>query len=362
MLYNSHTIRSKREVRPPDIREQGGPPPQPLQLPGTGLYIDFDNLYGAFLAHSATESRKDSKLTNLQKRLLPVLLEQFLKNVKTSIEYTFDLLYSKAFADYDKLPHKNFLNINVPVLLHNIGIKPYNPFISTGKHKNKNAADISLTLTVVEDLIIKRLDVKSVILFTGDIDFYPLISWLRENSGKRIYIMSFEDRLNSNYRKLMGEYIILVDEIFLNSVKELPGTLSDDEMNMFQTLDNASIIWLKEFIGNAFDDEVPEEWNRIMSSIAVGDKSEPDDECGEFISKMVSGLKNWLSRNLEASTGLIIKNWMPRWGLTISEIQANDCLRRAYYGGILEKEGIEMIIEQETDGIIMGTFRLKEEV
>lgn len=60
-------------------------------------------------------------------------------------------------------------------------------FVSSGKRKNKNTSDIALTLEVVNDLIIKTISVVPVVISYGDINFYPLIAWIREHTDKGIF-------------------------------------------------------------------------------------------------------------------------------------------------------------------------------
>jgi len=353
-----------------------------------GVYIDFDNLIGGFKANLGI-NEKDG-LKDFQKILIPILLRIFLQKIgipeKIPPEGRKQILFKKIFAEYHNIPLKNLLKPEPFVFLNNIGLKPINPYIISSRAKNKNASDISLTLEVVNDLIIKKNPIDGVVIFSGDIDFYPLISWIREHTAKEVYIISFSERLNRLYFEIFKHLIdykhIIFAEIFIitsmldlihNDVKKL--NLKDKEIEILinqrenvkdwihQTIEKlaskdleiakfkkASL--LKEFEKKleSFIDSI----DKAMHSKKIKDIEEND--CFKFKLNLINGLKNWLKKKEKASTGLIIKNWFPKWGLSLSESEANECLKQLIESGELEKEGF-IFHGDIKEGIPIGEFK-----
>ena len=223
-----------------------------------GIYIDFDNLIGGFKAN--LHVKREEELIPFQRRFIPVLLKKFLQALGLPNSNQ-PPRFKKVFAEYHNLPFKNLLRPQPFVFLNNIGITPINPFVigSGGKNKNKNASDISLTLEVVNDVILKNIPIDAIVLFSGDIDFYPLISWIREHTEKNVYLISFSDRLKKNYidifRHLIGwEYIIPAERFLISSIKAslnpvvLKSELGTEVFNsLLEDMDQGKD-WLQEVI------------------------------------------------------------------------------------------------------------------
>ena len=355
-----------------------------------GVYIDFDNLIGGFKANLGINEEKE--LNEFQKILIPIILKNFLQTIKigdsvTNIfreRYKGNILFKKVFAEYHNIPLKNLLKPEPFVFLYNLGLTPINPFVVGSGTKNKNASDISLTLEVVNDLIIKQNPIDGVVIFSGDIDFYPLISWIREHTAKEVYLISFSDRLNRTYLRIFNHlsdiYHIMFAEIFLLfAIKEvvnpnsLRNELSNNNLILLAKYKTELIKWLGEITSKLADKKLPF-WGEIkklnpwffetiqnkdlVSLFNFLKQFEPikEDPCLDFKKKLISGLKNWLKKKEKASTGLIIKNWLPNWGLSLSESEANECLKQLIESGELEKEGF-IFHGDIKDGIPIGEFR-----
>ena len=191
-----------------------------------GVYIDFDNIIGGFKASLGIE---DNNIHSFQKILFPVVLKKFLQNIRIVKLENGNILFKKAFAEFHNLPiKKDLLRTEPQIFLNNIGIKPINPFVvrSGSKGKKKNAADISLTLEVINDLILKKNPLDAVVLCSGDIDFYPLISWIKEHTGKSIYLISFADDINGIYFDIFAhlenlENILYAEYFLFEALKEV---------------------------------------------------------------------------------------------------------------------------------------------
>jgi len=353
-----------------------------------GVYIDFDNLIGGLIASLGIKG--NTNLSPLKRTLFPIILKKFLQNLRilgnTKAIRESKPLFKKVFSEYHNLPLKNLLLPEPPVFLNNIGITPINPFVVSSGTKNKNASDISLTLEVVNDLVLKRIPLDAVVLFSGDIDFYPLISWIREHTGKDVFLISFSDRLKRAYidifRHLIGIENIIYAEYFLLEVLKVVSDYRFLEselkrVDLRRVLSSVDELkeWFEDVLNHLgkrkfpthrvkLEDSHGNEFWTIRENIKVLKTfSEKElkftilgNSCEKFREKLISGLKNWLKTHEKASTGLIIKSWFPRWKLNMSEEEANECLKKLIESGDLEKEGFRFEGSIEKD-MAVGEIR-----
>lgn len=280
-----------------------------------GIYIDFDNLYSGILATLKIEAiakeiskQEESNLKEVIKIIPEILHNSFDKE-------GYNISYIKSFAEYENIPHSRIYKPSIQTFLYNIGIKPINPFIHYNKKsgKTKNASDIALSLEIVTDLQIKNIPIDAVCILTGDIDLYPLVYWIKEHTNKKIYILSFNGKLNKTYRnlKMLAVEVLTIDEEFKKALNELsPFSFSEEDYN-----------------------------------------------CKLFEENLLAGLDNWFIKknNDYLSTGLIIKNWLPKWKLDITPEQANSCLKNLINSGKLEQIGYKFTPEEsQSDELIKG--------
>ncbi len=303
--------------------------------------------------------RVDKPISKLQFKVFSQVLECFLGKFPFLLSKG-ECAFIKAFAEYENLPHSKAFKPGIQIFLHNIGIKPISPFVSSGKRKNKNASDIALSLEVVNDLIIKKVPVDSVVICSGDIDFYPLISWIREHINKSIYVTSFSKRTSQVYNKVFdfsdSERLIWLDDLLIECLR---CTLRDILADFKNYLFDSKVSWFKEKV----EKFLPEEYNSIkdLGQRELNTSIKLDDKCRKFKKKVLEGLRSWLKKNEYASTGLIITNWLPRWNLDLDEEEANECLKELIESGELEREGFRFEGEVE-EGKPVGEIRRLEDV
>lgn len=329
--YNTDTTNYNYsgEVPPPETNYPGSSPPHRYCI-----YIDFDNIYGGCLDYIGIKAK--DPISPLQQYIFSEVLKCFLSCIPYEIKG--ECAFIKAFAEYENLPHSSIFKPGIQIFLHNIGIKPISPFVSHGKRKNKNASDIALTLEVVNDLIIKNVPVRSVFICSGDIDFYPLLSWIREHTDKKVRVMSFSGRTNKVYSQVfdfkMEGRIIWLDRILERCFKTVIETAIRSNVIKAYTKDEA-ISWFKDKVS-----QLAPEHQEVVKNVSVPETEvSKSDKCSEFRRKLLQGLRNWLKKNEFASTGLVIQNWLPRWELGISEEEANRCLKELIESGELKREG-----------------------
>lgn len=346
--YTNYQDYSHREVPPPEINYSGSSPPHRYCI-----YLDFDNIYGGCLDYLGIKATEP--ISPLQRAVFSRVLECFLSKIPSLLLHYRECVFMKAFAEYENLPNSKVFRPGIQIFLHNIGIRPISPFVSSGKRKNKNASDIALTLEVVNDLIIKGIPVNSVVICSGDIDFYPLIAWIREHTNKDIYIMSFSKRTSQVYGRVFdfkdSDRLIWFDDLLKGCLKDV---LEKELSKLGSYISDQRLEWFKGKV----QELIPEKYDSIkyigQSEIPISIGS--DKKCKKFKDKVLEGLKNWLRRNEYASTGLIITNWLPRWNLDLDEEEANKCLKELIESGDLEKEGF--IFEGEIqDRKPMGRIR-----
>ncbi|RUM42430.1 MAG: hypothetical protein DSY34_01885 [Desulfurobacterium sp.] len=329
----------------------------------TAIYVDFDNIYGAVLDKLGVST--DSKqVSALQIAFLKEVLKKFFKTLKEGLEipdtfYKYNPLCLKVFAEYENLPLSERFSPGMAIFLHNVGVTPVNPFVAYSKRKeNKNAADLALTLTAIEDLLVKKIPAERVIICTCDIDLYPLILWLKEHTGKEILLAGFPDRTNKLYDNvLVGEridldwyFMVSLSEV-LKEVKQIKEWTSKQKVRALTNRDVNFIIKLVEKVGRLYERN---EFMKLLENFI----SEQDliTVCEKFKRKLISGLKSWLKTHDSASTGLIVNSWLPRWNLGIDILQANECLKQVIVSKELEEENISFELEKEEKGLISGRF------
>jgi uncharacterized LabA/DUF88 family protein len=328
------------------------------------VYIDFDNLYRGLIDNLnliIKPSKEEEKATRFQL----LVFREILKCILKSLSYTGSekARYIKAFAEFENLPFQEAFNVNIPAFLYNLGIKPINPFTAYSKKGKKkrinNASDVSLTLEVVSDVLVKKVFVKLIIIVSGDIDFYPLVSWLKEYTDKEILILSFGNRLNPIYKELIDFHLITkedtltyLDTCLKNCLKELFKYLFNNKNCIYKLnsdyviLAKKDINWLKDKI----ERYLPEEKNLKETFLEVEKEFSMKNQ---FIENLLSGIKNWFREHPYLTANLIIENWLPNWNLDISKDEANKCLKNLL--PYLENQGYKFEGKVE-DFKIIGKF------
>jgi len=343
----------------------------------TAIYVDFDNVYSGILDKLGIPAnpKKSKEVTPFQVIFLEEVIKEFFRKFKKKIHYLGHLGYYlepedhiplciKVFAEYDNLPLSTRFSPSMTVFLHNVGVIPVNPFVAYSKKKeNRNAADVALTLSAIEDILIKEIPAEAVIICTHDIDLYPLILWLIEHTGKEILLASFPERTNRLYNSvLVGDRVNL--NVYLRlaveeASKNLAGGMGEITKKLSLTEKDLEFMEkIEDTFGSTYVSDLREKMEReILHSSEKIDK----EICEKFKKKLFSGLKGWLRKEGFASTGLIIGSWLPKWNLGISDLQANECLKQIIQGKEFEEEGIYFEFEKEKDGLIYGKFyRTKE--
>jgi hypothetical protein len=220
--------------------------------------------------------------------------------------------YAKAFAVFSKLPFANEIG-DIPTILHNSGIEPVSSFIA----KNvKDASDRVLILEAVEDVFFNSLPVDIVVIASGDIDFYPFVSFFYEHSNRELYLLSFKDSLNSLYKELpLTSSKILFTENLISVVQKsepLPMSLSFGEFVELKKRE------LDEFLLKRLE---------------------------EFEKHLISKLSAAFSEGKEVKTGLLIKSWLKEWnrgGANFSVGEVNYFLDQLQERGIIKIEGDDL--------------------
>jgi hypothetical protein len=324
-----------------------------------GLYLDFDNLVGGFEANLYI---KGKVYTPFQRKFIPLLLKKFLQSLQINDKYP---RFKKAFGEYHNLPFKELLNSvkkNYFVFLNDIGITPLNPFVVSSSKKNKNAADICLTLEVVNDLILKNIPLDAIVIFSGDIDFYPLISWVLAHTNKKIFLISFTDRLNKKYYNIFShliglEYLIPAEFYLVTALDKSFHEILDnkdsyhDIVNLFNTseanwLDNVIIKFNKFSIpyNKELNKIFEENLNKLKLSYEQFKNSFLKESSTNYENSLKEGLLNILNKYLKeekkpfVSSGLIIKNLQ-----TIAdEKQLNSFFKKIIEENFLKEAGYEI--------------------
>lgn len=289
-----------------------------------GIYLDWDNIWGGILDFISIKVNHKNPiiLTQSQKKIMEDFIYVFSRKLH---ETQPDVRYIKAFADFDSLPYANNFYPSITNILHNSEIEPFPSFVRAGKTKFKNTSDTSLILEVIEDIFFTKKLIDHVIIASGDIDFYPLFTFIREHSDKKVYISSFKKSLNSYYKKIS----------YLN--KEAGIIFIDDLMSSYSF---SSLPLSEETEVAKMAEKEPE-----LSTVP--------DMYDTFKSKLLKGIQNWMkSKSKEVKTGLVIGSWLPRWELSITVETANDYLKR------MKDEGVIDIISTNPQNPLQGTVKI----
>ncbi len=344
----------------------------------TAIYVDFDNIYGGILDKLGipADPKLQKKVTNFQIHFLKEVLSKFFRQLKETLvmvepihKSNHDPLCIKVFAEYENLPLSIRFSPGMPIFLYNIGVVPVNPFIaSSKKKKNRNAADVSLVLTAIEDLIVKSIPADAVIICTCDIDLYPLILWLREHTGKEIILGGFSDRTSRLYDAVLVGRRLELEFYLEEAVREVFYSFNSPEIaaDWLSQLKESDLEFLKNLMGryklseNLLVSRYKSEFSvRKEEVIKTGKLKEEKvvDTCEEFKAKLLEGLRDWLEKREYASTGLIIKSWLPEWGLDIDVLEANKCLEKIIKDKEnLNKRNLTFEMESLGNGFIKGKF------
>ncbi|ADU97512.1 PIN domain-containing protein [Thermovibrio ammonificans] len=345
----------------------------------TAIYVDFDNIYGALLSIYQMAPGKDrNELSPFQAQLLKLLIPEFLKLLKNGIIFTGggediyqDSRCIKIFAEYHNLPYQARISPPLTHIVQEVGAVTHNPFIpSSKKGKGKNAADVALVLSVIEDLLIKRIPVDAVVIATCDIDLYPAIRWLKEHTGLSIILASFEGRINSIYLRTLnsGEIWFLNDgdenrdytiRTLKNGLSAYLNLIENGDINAYP---NDKDLKYLEGLKNIVTEKVSLKSELVVLIDKVKNLNRNGRERDVYVvfkEKLIKGLRGWLVKNGYAKTGLIIKNWLPRWNLGIDEMTANQYLKKVVEEELPRHPEIVFECQGEKDGVIIGTFKFR---
>lgn len=282
-----------------------------------GVYLDWDNIWGGildFLSIKYDPANPTPLITN-QKQLI----ENFVAELPIKLHANLpDIRFIKAFADFDRLPYANSFSPSITSMLYNAEIEPHPSFVKAGKVKLKDASDRTLMLEVIEDIFFTDKTIDCVIIGSGDVDFYPLVTFIREHSDKKVSMLTFRNGLSHFYNKIS---YLAKDGIYM----------IDDMMSHHKVL---SILQ-------------PE-----IVTVATAEV-EPTIEYEQFKNKLLNGIKNWQNnKGSDVKTGLVVNSWLPRWGLnlTIEQIEL--------YFNRLKDEKIIDIIPPNLAKPLQGTIKI----
>ena len=184
-----------------------------------GMYIDFDNCYATLLDRIGNLYYKDweEKLYNDIKKQLEHNIRKLIQDIEKSLhngdEQENNIVYAKAFSDFNRLPYNS--EINIIDVLHKSGIKTFYPYVQ----RNKDMSDRALIISVIEDIFFKQKEsagIDTLILLTGDIDYLPLFDFFMEYSKINFYLLTFKNRFSSAYNDIfyMKNRILFIDDLF----------------------------------------------------------------------------------------------------------------------------------------------------
>ena len=290
-----------------------------LKTKNIGVYLDFDNLFGSLLRELGIDPRerkqKNYALLPIEVKVVREILSKFLPTfLYFGLEERFatHVRYIKAFAVFSKLPFANQIG-DIQNLLHNVGIEPFPSFIA---QNTKDASDRALILEVVEDIFFNQLPIDIVVIGSGDIDFYPLISFFYEHSNKYLYLLSFENSLSSLYKKIPLTALKLID------IKTLQLSPSDSE---------------------SFGEILREKRNTLCKSI--------EESFLNFKRLFFEKLLNSEREGKEVRTGLVLSKWRKEWKKQGYNFDSNEV---NHFLNLLQKEGSIKIEPDKKDTPLRG--------
>ena len=272
-----------------------------------GIYLDLDNIWGGLLRELGinVEERKKKLigllpaerdlLKEILTKILPAVLyvgisEEYHEYERGNIVANAEVRFIKAFAVFSKLPFINQID-EIQTLLHNVGIEPFPSFIAKD---TKDASDRALILEIVEDIFFNQLPIDVVILGSGDIDFYPLVSFFYEHSDKGLYLLSFRNSLSNIYLQipLTQEKVLLIEDICYREA-----------------------YWFKEKLM---------EFKRDLKEVI-------EMKFSNFRDLLLKKLNEFIKAGKIVKTGLVITGWKKEWkekGFTFDESEINFFLDR----------------------------------
>ena len=271
------------------------------------VYIDFDNFWNGILAQVNAFSY------NVLPDVLKDSIRDFLKNfatewyngvmIKQLASQTEDHFlglelrsaiykarYIKAFADFSALPKQNEVfsttlgSLGIIQFLHNIGIEPFSPFVRSASKRVKDASDRALILEIVEDIFFQKRSLDAIIIISGDADYYPLISFLKEHSNIQIYVCSFKDRISTLYKSnpMINRNVLLIDTFI-----------------SFKT----------------FSEKIQKIKTGLQLPVAKAEPPDIESLYSEFKENLIKGVKLWNKNHpgKPVTSGLVLTSWCPRW-------------------------------------------------
>ena len=275
-----------------------------------GVYLDFDNIWGGLLRELRidVEDRRKKGISLLPAEVdaLKKLLDMLSLFIYEGLSKFFrsQVRYVKAFAVFSKLPFVTQIG-EIQTLLHNSGIEPFTSFIAKDI---KDASDRALILEVVEDIFFNQLPVDIIAIGSGDIDFYPLVSFFYEHSDKDLYILSFKNSLSRTYYEIPLTSSRIIDFYDLSSVNLAVQYGWTD----FKLEDAISIM------------------NRALDS-------KKKEKLKIFRELFFNNLNDFLEQGKSVKTGLVITCWKKEWkgkGYSFDDNEIN------YFLDLLQQEGL----------------------
>lgn len=289
-----------------------------------GIYLDWDNIWGGILDFLSIkyDPTNPPPLTISQKQLiekfvaeLPIIVAELPIKLHENLP---DIRFIKAFADFDRLPYANSFSPSITEMLYNAEIEPHPSFVKAGRVKLKDASDRTLILEVIEDIFFTDKTIDCVVIGSGDVDFYPLVTFIREHSNKKVSLLSFSKGLSHFYNKI--SYLVK-DGIYM----------FDDMMSHHKVL------------------SLPQPKTETVATPEA--KIETDYD--QFKNKLLGGIKNWqTNKGSDVKTGLVVNSWIPRWGLNLTMEQIEGYFNR------LKEENIIDIIPPNPAKPLQGTIKI----
>jgi hypothetical protein len=287
-----------------------------------GIYLDWDNIWGGILDFLSIkyDPAHPAPLVSNQRRQI----ENFVNELPMKLHEALpDIRFIKAFADFDRLPYANSFSPSITSMLYNAEIEPHPSFVRAGKVKLKDASDRTLMLEVIEDIFFTDKTIDCVIIGSGDVDFYPLVTFIREHSDKKVSILTFRNGLSHFYYKIS---YLTKDGIHM----------FDDMMSHHKTL------------------PLSEPHTAIEPKIVEPEALEGEQIYERFKNKLLTGIKNWTSnKGQHVRTGLVVNSWLPKWQLILTTEQVENYFER------LKSEGIIEIIPINPQKPLQGVIKLK---
>jgi len=260
-----------------------------------GVYLDFDNIWGGLLRELGIDpderrrkgigllSEEISLLKKILNEILPLAFYEGIARRFTSVShrnYSAQVRYVKAFAVFSKLPFGDQIG-DIQTILHNSGIEPFPSFIAKD---TKDASDRSLILEIVEDIFFNHLPIDIVVIGSGDVDFYPLVSFFYEHSDKSLYILSFENSKSSLYEEipLTSSKLICLEKLKIEVETDFGITVQKD------------LNWI-----------LGEEKRILLEKLY--------EKFSKFKEIFFRDFKAYEEKGKEVKSGLVVKRWRKQW-------------------------------------------------